>query len=116
LDELGVPHPETRLDAPETSDGWLMKRIGGSGGLHIHRCPTTPRPDKRRYYQRAVEGHAVSMLGLVSDKSAAFAGSRQWTNPLPRRAYRYGGAVGSWPLDEDLEARLIEMSLAVSEA
>ncbi len=116
LDELGVPHPETRLDAPETSDGWLMKRIGGSGGLHIHTCPAKPRPDKRRYYQRAIEGHAVSMLGLVSDKSAAFAGSRQWTNPLPRRPYRYGGAVGSWPLEEDLEARLIEMSLAVSEA
>jgi predicted ATP-grasp superfamily ATP-dependent carboligase len=116
LDDLGVPHPETRLDAPDTSDGWLMRRIGGSGGLHIHACPAKPRPDKRRYYQRIAQGHAVSMLGLVSDKSAAFAASRQWTSPLPRRPYRYGGAVGSWPLDEDLEARLIEMSLAVSEA
>ena len=116
LDDLGVPHPETRLDAPDVSDGWLMKRIGGSGGLHIHACPAKPRPDKRRYYQRIAGGHAVSLLGLVSDKSAAFASSRQWTDPLPRRPYRYGGAVGAWPLDEDLEARLIEMSLAVSEA
>ena len=116
LGDLGVPHPETRLDAPEISDGWLMRRIGGSGGLHIHPCPAKPRPDKRRFYQRVAQGAPVSLLGLVSDKSAAFAASRQWTNPLPRRPYRYGGAVGSWPLDEDLEARMIEMSLAVSEA
>ena len=116
LDTLGVPYPETRLDAPASHEDWLMKRIGGSGGLHIHRCPASPRPDKRRYFQRQIAGEQISLLGLVSDKSAAFAASRQWTSPLPRRPYRYGGAVGSWPLDPDLEARLIEMSLAVSEA
>jgi predicted ATP-grasp superfamily ATP-dependent carboligase len=115
LDDLGVPHPETRLDAPADPDGWLMKRIGGSGGLHIHACPAAPRPDKRRYFQRRVAGDAISILGLVSEKSAAFAVSRQWTNPLARRPFRYGGAAGSLLLEEDLEARLIEMSLAVSE-
>ncbi len=115
LDNLGIPHPETRLDAPSQSDGWLMKRVGGSGGLHIHNCPAKPRPDKRRYFQQRQAGEQISLMGLVSDKSAAFAASRQWTDPLPRRPYRYGGAVGSLPLDEDLEARLIEMSLAVSE-
>lgn len=116
LDDLGIPHPETRLDAPSDTEGWLMKRIGGSGGLHIHNCPAKPRPDKRRYFQRRIGGEQISLMGLVSEKSAAFAASRQWTNPLPRRPFRYGGAVGSLPLDEDLEARLIEMSLAVSEA
>src|SRR5690606_18830041 len=30
--------------------------------------------------------------------------------------FRYGGAAGSLPLDPDLEARLIEMSLEASEA
>jgi predicted ATP-grasp superfamily ATP-dependent carboligase len=116
LDDLGIPHPETRLEAPASPDGWLMKRIGGSGGLHIHACPVAPRPDKRRYFQRRAEGIPISLMGLVSEQSAAFAVSRQWTNPLGRRPFRYGGAVGSLPLDEDLEARLIEMSLAASEA
>jgi predicted ATP-grasp superfamily ATP-dependent carboligase len=116
LDDLGIPHPETQADPPATSAGWLMKRIGGSGGLHIHACPAKPRPDPRRYFQKHIAGEAISLLGLVSDSSAAFAASRQWTHPLPRRPYRYGGAAGSLPLDEDLEARLIEMSLAVSEA
>ncbi|WP_072392406.1 ATP-grasp domain-containing protein [Hyphomicrobium sp. CS1GBMeth3] len=116
LGELGIPHPETRLDPPSDNAGWLMKRIGGSGGLHIHRCPAKPRPDKRRYFQRQATGEAISLLGLVSEKSAAFAASRQWTNPLPRRPFRYGGAAGSLLLDEDLEARLIETGLAVSDA
>ena len=116
LDGLGIPHPETRRDAPSDPDGWLMKRIGGSGGLHIHRCPAKPRPDTRRYFQRQIAGAPISLLGLVSEKSAAFAASRQWTSPLPRRPFRYGGAAGSLPLDPDLEARLIEMSLAVAEA
>lgn len=116
LDRLGIPHPETRLDAPADAAGWLMKRIGGSGGLHIHSCPAKPRPDARRYFQHRIAGEPISLLGLVSEKSAAFAVSRQWTSPLPRRPFRYGGAAGSLPVDEDLEARLIEMSLAVSDA
>lgn len=116
LDELGVPHPETWLDPPPDPNGWLMKRIGGSGGLHIHNCPAKPRTDARRYFQRRVDGEAISLLGLVSEKSAAFAVSQQWTNPFARRPFRYGGAAGSVLLDEDLEARLIEMSLAVTEA
>lgn len=116
LDELGVPHPETHLEPPVDPHGWLMKRIGGSGGLHIHVCPAKPRPDKRRYFQRRIAGEPISLLGLVSQKSAAFAVSRQWTSPLARRPFRYGGAAGSLLLDADLEARLIEMSLAVSEA
>lgn len=116
LDDLGVPHPATQSSPPDDTNGWLMKRIGGSGGLHIHVCPKSPRPDKRRYFQKRVHGEPISLLGLVSEKSAAFAVSRQWTAPLPRRPFRYGGAAGSLLLDPDLEARLIEMSLALSEA
>lgn len=116
LDGLGIPHPETRREAPAEPEGWLMKRVGGSGGLHIHACPAKPRPDPRRYFQQRIEGEAISLLGIVAGKSAAFAVSRQWTSPLPRRPFRYGGAAGSLPLEADLEARLIDMSLAVAEA
>ncbi len=56
LDRLGIRHPETRLTAPGLTGGWLMKRIGGSGGLHIHDCPATPRPDPRRYFQKKQTG------------------------------------------------------------
>lgn len=115
LDRLGISHPETQLTAPAETEGWLMKRIGGSGGLHIHNCPKEPRPDPRRYFQRKVKGEPVSLLGIVSSRSSAFAISRQWTSPLARRPYRYGGAAGSLLVDEELEARLIGIGLELSE-
>lgn len=115
LDRLGISHPETRDTAPPVRDGWLMKRIGGSGGLHIVDCPASPRPDPRRYFQRRIEGEPISVLGLISKRGNAFAMSRQWTSPLPKRPYRYGGAVGSLELDVDLEARLIDISLALAD-
>jgi predicted ATP-grasp superfamily ATP-dependent carboligase len=114
LDRLGIPHPETRLAPPPETGGWLMKRIGGSGGLHIVDCPAKPRPDPRRYFQRRADGAAISVMGIISKQGSAFAMSRQWTSPLPKRPYRYGGAAGSLELGADLEARLIDTSLALS--
>ena len=34
LTRLGIPHPETRLERPVRPEGWLVKRVGGSGGGH----------------------------------------------------------------------------------
>lgn len=114
LDRLGIRHPETRLTPPPEAGGWLMKRIGGSGGLHILNCPAKPRPDPRRYFQRRVDGEAISVMGIVSKRGNAFAMSRQWTSPFPKRPYRYGGAAGSLTLEADLEARLIDTALALA--
>jgi predicted ATP-grasp superfamily ATP-dependent carboligase len=38
LDELGIPHPAIRMDAPQEADGWLLKDAQGSGGWHIQRA------------------------------------------------------------------------------
>jgi predicted ATP-grasp superfamily ATP-dependent carboligase len=113
LTRLGIRYPETRMDPPGDPAGWLMKRIGGSGGLHIHRCPSRFEPDSRRYFQRDCPGEAVSVLAVTSRRGTAVALSRQWASPLPRRPYRYGGAVSGIAVGADLEARLIDSSLAV---
>jgi uncharacterized protein len=114
LDRLGIVHPDTRLTPPPDPAGWLMKRTGGTGGLHIVNCPTTPRPDPRRYFQRKVDGIPISLLGVVGRRGNAFAATRQWTSPIARRPYRYGGGTGALTLEPDLEARLIDIALAVS--
>jgi predicted ATP-grasp superfamily ATP-dependent carboligase len=90
-----------------------MKRIGGSGGLHIHRCPDVFEPDPRRYFQRAAPGVPVSVLAVAGGRGTAFALTRQWTSPRGRRPYRYGGAVSGVPVDPEMEARLIDAALAV---
>ena len=113
LARLGIRHPETRMTPPCDPAGWLMKRIGGSGGLHIHRCPVRFEPDPRRYFQRDCPGEAISVLAVSSRRGTAVALSRQWSSPLKRRPYRYGGAVSGTPIDPDLEALLIDTSLTV---
>src|SRR5262245_9389147 len=35
LDRLGLPYPAISDTAPRDTAGWLMKRIGGSGGGHV---------------------------------------------------------------------------------
>ncbi|MFM7083558.1 MAG: ATP-grasp domain-containing protein [Hyphomicrobium sp.] len=113
LKRLGIRHPQTQVHAPETPEGWLMKRIGGSGGLHVHVCPKEFHLDKRRYFQKWERGHSLSVFAIASKKGSAFAFSEQWTSPTKRRPYRYGGSVSGITLHPDLEARLIEACMAV---
>ena len=113
LTRLGIRHPETRSTPPGDPAGWLMKRIGGSGGLHIHNCPAHVDPDPRRYFQRDCPGEALSIFAAASPRGTAIALSRQWSSPRKRRPYRYGGAVSGTIIDPDLEARLIDIALAV---
>lgn len=108
----GIAHPETRIEAPDDTAGWLTKRIGGTGGTHI--LPAKPAARSGRYFQREIAGVPVSALGIVGASDCAFAFSRQWTAAGGPRPYRYGGATGSLELDADLEARLIEIALELS--
>lgn len=115
LDRLRIAHPETRLEPPASPTGWLMKRIGGSGGLHIVECPPSPRQDPRRYFQRRIPGEAMSVLGVIAKRGSAFAVSRQWTSPRPRRPYRYGGAAGAVGLEAALQAGVLQACLSLSQ-
>ncbi len=86
-----IAHPEIGLTP---GIDWLVKRAGGAGGAHIAHGPAG-RPVRRgRYAQRRVSGRAVSALFLGDGQAGAILGfSSQWADPLPRRPYRYGGAV-----------------------
>jgi uncharacterized protein len=93
LDELGVKHPETRMSPPANPEGWLSKRIGGSGGRHIRDCTAASRAAPRRYFQRRIEGERISFSAVVAD-GIAMDVTRQWCAPSPSQPYRYGGSVG----------------------
>lgn len=117
LAELGIAHPETRREPPPDGRGWLSKRTGGSGGTHIALCGREVTGEfKDRYYQRRIDGEAISMLGVVRGRRAAFAFTRQWAAPMPRRPYRFGGVAGAIDVDADLEARLVDIGLDLSGA
>jgi len=86
----GLAHPEIGL---EPAPGFLIKRRGGSGGLHIAAADRPLRAQE--YVQRRIEGRAVSLL-FVRDAHALtpIAWSEQWTAPAPDALFRYGGAAG----------------------
>ena len=88
-----VAHPDTALVPPVDPPAWLSKRVGGSGGWHI-RPAAGVTAGKGFYFQRRVAGEAVSALLLGDGRNVMLLGfSAQWTAPLPRHPFRYGGAV-----------------------
>lgn len=116
LDKLAIPHPEVRLDSPSETDGWVRKRIGGSGGEHIKTCSQTTPARRGRYFQRFVRGDAVSVLAIVSKRGTAFAVSRQWLSPSTSSPFRYGGGVSYITLPQHQERDVLEAALALTEA
>jgi len=110
LDQLGIAHPETQIEPPAAGEGWLTKRVGGSGGLHIAKCRARVSGLPRRYFQKQMSGAPTSVSGVVSPSCIKLSITRQWTAPMPRRPCRFGGAV--WPCDPGPEA--VEVMLAAA--
>ncbi len=113
LDRLAIPHPETRTSPPPEADGWLSKRIGGSGGAHVVPCSKVTSP-RGRYYQRRLDGDPVCLLAIAQREGLHLVGlSRQWTVGAEPRPYRYGGAAGPAPLDPEIERHMVNAAEAV---
>lgn len=116
LTELGIEHPTTVFEPPQGSmAGWLSKRAGACGGRHIRRLGQGGRTSAspRRYFQKEVEGEAISALAITGASGTAFAFTRSWSAPRGREPYRFGGIVSAEELDAELEARLIDTCLAL---
>lgn len=114
LARLGVPHPETRLDAPARPRGWLTRQRGGAGGEHIRHGV---RHGTDRYFQRIVPGtpHAVALLG-DGKRARAISISAQWPDPAPGTPFRYGGAVAPAGLPPAMVRRLADAAETVAGA
>ena len=94
LAALGVPHPQTQLSRPCCDVSWLMKTVGGSGGLHIENLSNT-RSDDDIYFQRLVGGKTVTATVIAGEQGVQIVGfSEQWcSEDIETRPFAYGGAV-----------------------
>ncbi len=116
LDDLAIPHPETRNEAPTDTMGWISKRIGGSGGRHIRDCGGHPRARPRRYFQKRLTGTRYSigaLLGAAQSPAGGmpiFAVTRQWTSPSQAYPYRFGGCVTKPAIEGALLTELIRIA------
>ncbi|HQR60286.1 MAG TPA: ATP-grasp domain-containing protein [Methylophilaceae bacterium] len=107
LSLLGLPFPEISLTLPAATEGWLSKRIGGSGGTHV--MPAMQADDSGGYYQRLVPGKPCSLLFLADGKRARAVGyNAQLLAPAPGMPYRYGGVVSQAELPESVRKGLLQ--------
>jgi uncharacterized protein len=105
LDRRGLAHPPISFEAPRDPAGWLAKRAGGCGGMHIRRAAGVASDASARaadtsgtYYQRVQPGVPMSALFLAD--GAAFrvvALNRLIVRAAGDRPYIYAGAVGPVP-------------------
>lgn len=119
LDELGLPHPETRFDAPPDAGGWLRKDARGSGGWHIRRAAEAPPPDPPRepYFQREAAGRPMSALFIADDNAARLIGINELiVRPLGAHPHVYRGAIGPVALPAAPAASLEAMLDALAAA
>jgi predicted ATP-grasp superfamily ATP-dependent carboligase len=92
--DCGIPHPDTILSPPVEPAGWLAKRKGGAGGIHITRAGGESHANGELYFQRAIPGAPASALFLADGRRALILGfSTQWASPTAQHPFRYGGAV-----------------------
>ncbi len=109
LDRLGIPHPPVAQSLFGPHDGYLLKRIGGSGGSHVTSATSAVAPPGW-YFQRRVRGTPVSVLFLGDGQRAMTVGfSRQWTSPSACAPYRYGGIAAPLLLPRRLSGALSAM-------
>ena len=91
LDRLDLPYPAISYAPPPDPAGWLMKRIGGSGGGHVGPAQAGVGPNGGCYFQRRIAGRPVGASFLADGGRALLLGfSEQWSTP---GSYRFGGLL-----------------------
>ena len=90
LARLGLPYPAIADAPPPDPAGWLMKRVGGSGGGHVASAQAGAAAADC-YYQRRVAGVPIGASFLADGRRARLLGfAEQWSAP---GSYRFGGLV-----------------------
>ncbi|MGH8509780.1 MAG: ATP-grasp domain-containing protein [Gammaproteobacteria bacterium] len=114
LSRLGIPYPETRLVPVGDSRGWLRKRIGGSGGMHVLPAGAGGRCPPGYFLQRAVAGRARSVVFAANGRGAEIVGYNTiWQEP---GTFMYRGAIADRRLPARVRKDLAEVVPELSKA
>ena len=106
---LRIPYPEISFNKLINTSGWLLKRGGGTGGMHIEYALQDVALKKDEYFQHEVEATPVSLLFLANKNSAQVVGfNLQLIEATANYPYRFAGAVSHYPINEAVTAQLID--------
>jgi predicted ATP-grasp superfamily ATP-dependent carboligase len=106
------------LEAPADPRGWLVKRAGGAGGIHVHAAHSRSKPRPGHYFQRYVAGRSLSTLFVADGRRARTIGfSEQWpaAAACPQRPFSFGGAVSDAFVPPAARAKVEEWVVRLTE-
>ena len=94
LDSLDIPYPPICYEQPANLTGWLLKPQGGAGGKGI-RPATAADAVPTDYFQRRLEGPALSVLFVANGHRTAIIGfNTLWTTGSePDTCFLFAGAI-----------------------
>jgi len=110
LAALGWRVPETSRCRPAVDTGWLSKRIGGAGGVHVQSAAGI-RESAGRYWQREIAGIPMSVTFLADGQQAHVLGfNRLFVAAIGKLPFCHAGARSGAALPEgttrDMQVRL----------
>lgn len=117
LSACGIPHPEIRHDHPPDPANWVIKSGCSEGGKRVRFCAHV-QAGADEYYQRRLNGPALSALFLADGRGATILGfNTLLTVELPGQPFLFIGAINQTQLDDSQRqqihctvARLVEVS------
>ena len=114
LDDLEIAYPEVSLEIANRTEGWLVKKLAGTGGTHVKPASIGCNGD---YFQRKVKGNPFSLLFLADGKTSRKVGfNQQLLAPSVDKPYRFAGAVSNIVLPLNVQQELIEAAQRLTAA
>lgn len=111
LERCGIPHPETRLDPPNATDGWLTKDACGEGGKGVAFCANFRQGGPGIYYQRRQPGTACSLLFLAAGEAIIPIGfNTLWHTCTASRPFLFSGAINRAQLTDAQRTEMMEIA------
>jgi len=126
-EQLQVPYPKVMFSQPNSTEGWLRKEIGASGGGHVQRVDLQVSHGQKGqedtvYYQQFQQGQPVSCLFIASKNQRqehlvqVIGFNEQLIIPSHDVPFRYGGAVSHAAISDVAKARFEQYVNQLSQA
>lgn len=111
----GVRYAEVDMSGPVADDDWLMKPIGGCGGIGVRAARAGEAIAEGWFAQRRIDGVPASVLFLADGHDARIVGvTRQYPGSVAG-PYAWCEAVGDLPLSPAQQARLARDVVALTQ-
>lgn len=103
--------PVTSKTRPATTQEWLVKHCGRSGGFHVYAAAQEQRPTRSAYFQRRIAGPSLSATYIGAAGHSVLVGVAQHLRYLGADCFQHQGLVAL----SDIDTRLLTQIRSLGE-